>query len=905
MGELPAGTVTFLFTDIEGSTRLWEEHPTAMQSALARHDAILSAAVDAHHGALVKKRGDGIHAVFPTAHDALAAAVAMQRNLAEEQFADIGTLRIRIGAHTCEAELRDGDYYGSGVNRAARLEGIAHGGQIVMSTVTADLSDGRFTLVDLGEHRLRDLTRAERVWQVDLDGERFPSLRSLDNLPGNLPVQLTEFVGRADDIAQVVEAIGIQRVVTLTGVGGVGKTRLALQVAADVADRFPHGTWFVDLAPVASADDVLPATATALGVDPAGDTEAALTAALVKQHRLLVIDNCEHVLEEAARMVETLVRSCPDVAVLATSREGLGAPGERILTVRSLGLPPVDAATTAVVETEAVRLFVDRARSVRADLPLDERTVAAIAEVCRRLDGIPLAIELAAARVQSMSAAEISERLDQRFRLLTRGSRAALGRQHTLQTTVDWSYQLLDEGERAVLTRASVFAGGFTLSAAEHVVTTDDGDRFAVLDRLDSLVRRSMLEAGEHDGVTRYRLLETIRQFAAERLEADGHADATRAAHLSWCRRFVGEASLGLHDADGPTWVPRLARELSNWRTAVAYAIETSDLDALAELFGSIPTLALYSTHAGSALAAAAASAFPIVTAGGMPDHAAAGALLALSGYEQFLRGNYDTAGEMLERACSLPGVGDLRAADLPWGFLYATTYFAQDFDAALEAADAHVRLGTERADRYLTTIGHGLRAHTLATLGRADEALAAEHIIAAMYDDSDLLLSMEACFMGGFTHAILEDDPVLATSLLSRAAALATSFGNPFFAAAALSYVARRTSEVTTTAHQLREALLLIRSLPQRDATNDLLEQVAYVLVRADRHETAAIIDGASHHLEWNQVFAAELREKRQALVDALGPSRLDELTARGRGLTLDEVLDLTITELNELLET
>ena len=558
--ELPSGTVTFLFTDVEGSTRLWEEHPVAMQGALARHDEIVRSSVERRGGYVVKTTGDGFHAAFATASDAATAAIDAQLGLAAEPWSATGPLRVRMGLHTGTAEVRDGDYYGPALNRAARLMSAGHGGQIVVSGVTAGLCDGAFALVDLGEHRLRDLSRAERVWQIDLDGERFPPLRSLNNLPGNLPVQLTEFVGRAHEVAAVANALEAHRVVTLTGVGGVGKTRLALQAAAEFSDRFHHGTWFCDLAPIASPDGVVGAIADALGIDTGTAAPDDVLAAALRHHTsLLVVDNCEHVLEEAARIIEKVVRSCPEVSVLATSREGLGAPGEQILVVPSLGVPAADQPVAVMVDAESVRLFVDRARAVRAGLDLDDRTIGAIADICRRLDGIPLAIELAAARMQSMSAAEVDERLDQRFRLLTRGGRAALGRHHTLQTTVDWSYQLLEEGERTVLARSSVFAGGFTLAAAEHVVATDGVDPFEVLDVLGSLVRRSMLVADEIDGTTRYRLLETIRQFGADRLEEGGDAEAARgcAARLvsfvprrllfrpAWARRRRLGAPLG------------------------------------------------------------------------------------------------------------------------------------------------------------------------------------------------------------------------------------------------------------------------------------------------------------------------------------------------------------------------
>ena len=682
----------------------------------------------------------------------------------------------------------------------------------------------------------------------------------------------------------------------------MGKTRLALQVAGEFAERFRHGPWFCDLAPVTTPDGVVGAIADALGIDVGTATPDQALATWLRHHQaLLVVDNCEHVLDEAARIVEHLVRACPEVSVLATSREGLGAPGEQILTVRSLGLPAVGAASAAMVETEAVRLFLDRARSVRSELALDDGTVAAVGEICRRLDGIPLAIELAAARMQSMSAVEINERLDQRFRLLTRGSRVALGRQHTLQTTVDWSYQLLDDGERTVLARSSIFAGGFTLAAAERVVATDHIDRFDVLDLLDSLVRRSMLVADERDGATRYRLLETIRQFGADRLEEAGDAEAARAAHLRWCREFMADASAGLRGPDGQAWVSRLDRELDNWRAGIGYAIESSDLDALADLFGSIPTLPLYGTRAGSAFAAAAADALAAV---GEPDHAAGAALLALAGYEQYLRADYAGAVATGHRACRVAERHPLRIPILPWGFVYASAYFGQDYETALDAADEHVRVGQATDDGFTFAEGLGLRAMALVTLGRADEAAeAAAATSEAAQQVNSPLLELHETFMVGFTHVILGDDLALAQSLLERAAGLATRFENPFFTTSALGFLTATITDAAAAAAQLRSAIELFRTLPHREVARDQLVGVAHVLQRSGRHRGAATLLGATAVRDEDTPGRAQMLEDQHQLASALGEELFEALRDQGRALTIDEALAFAIAELDAII--
>jgi class 3 adenylate cyclase len=391
---LPSGTVTFLFTDLEGSTRLWEEHPEAMRPALARHDAILHEAIAVHGGFVVKTTGDGFHAVFGTAHDAVDAAVAAQLALIGEPWEMTGRLRVRMGLHTCEAELRDGDYYGSAVNRAARLMATAHGGQIVLSLATSELArEAPVELLELGEHRLPDLARPERVFQVvhkDLPID-FPALRSLDAFPSNLPLQLTVFVGREDELAEIAAALGSARVVTLTGIGGVGKTRAALQTAARMLAQYRDGAWFCELAPVRDPDAVVEAVASALGVVAGlGQTiEDTLLDFLRSKQILLVFDNCEHLLDSVTDLVDRVVRACPGVTVLATSREGLALTGERILALRSLGIPDLDATGDAATSADAVRLFVERASDARSGFALQDDNTAAIVQICRRLDGIP------------------------------------------------------------------------------------------------------------------------------------------------------------------------------------------------------------------------------------------------------------------------------------------------------------------------------------------------------------------------------------------------------------------------------------------------------------------------------------------------------------------------------------
>jgi predicted ATPase/class 3 adenylate cyclase len=588
--------VTFLFTDVAGSTRLAEQHPQAMRYAEARLDTLLRGAIAAHGGHVFRPTGDGVCAVFATAPDATSAALAAQRALAAEPWGEIGPVSVRMALHTGAAELRAGDYFGLALNRAARLRDAAHGRQVVLSEATAvlvrDAPSAGASLRDLGEHRLRDLARPERVFQLthpDLPAD-FPPLRSLGILPHNLPLQLTSFVGRERELATVARLLATQRLVTLTGPGGVGKTRLALQAAADALDAFADGAWLIDLAPLAEPGLVPQAVASVLGVrEERGRTlMATLTAALQARRMLLMLDNCEHLTEECARLADALLRNCPNVWLLATSREPLGITGETLYRLTPLGLPDEAGEVgpapppEGLAAAEAVRLFVERALAVQPGFAVTARNAAAVARVCRRLDGLPLAIELAAARLRALSVADLASLLEDRFRLLTGGSRAASPRQQTLRATVEWSYTLLSARERRLFERLAVFAAGWTLEAATDVCASEGPvgvERHEVLDLLLGLVDRSLVAAEPAaDGATRYRLLETVRQYALERLRESGQLASVRDRHLDRCARLVeaAQAHLGffLPDAETEAWLGPLERELDNLRAAVTWSLE-------------------------------------------------------------------------------------------------------------------------------------------------------------------------------------------------------------------------------------------------------------------------------------------------------------------------------------------
>lgn len=576
--ESPIG-VTFLFTDIEGSTRLWEQEPERMQPALARHDLLCRAAVEASHGRVVKMIGDGMYAAFDDPSDALRATLALQSALVDPAATNGIPFRVRCGLHMGTVERRDNDYFGSAVNRTARIMGAAHGGQILLSQAVADfvadrLPDG-IALRDLGSVRLRDLANPERVYQVVHPELRqsFPALRSLEATPNNLPQQVTTFIDREHQLAETKALLGKTRLLTLLGAGGLGKTRLSLQVAADIIEDYPDGVWLVELASLSDGQLVAQAVASALGVkEEAGRPVQEALAKYVKDRQLLLIlDNCEHLLDACAALVTPLLQSGPRLTVLASSREPLREAGEATYHVPSLPVPdsrnvtPLDELTQCV----SVRFFTDRAAAMQPAFQVTDQNAAAVAAICQRLDGIPLALELAAARVRSLPVEKIAERLRDRFRVLTGGSRTALPRQQTLRACIDWSYNLLTQQERALLRRLAVFAGGFPLEGAEKVGAGGELRELDVLDVLTQLVDKSLVEL-DAEG-QRYRMLETVRQYAHELLEASREIDETRTRHLELYLALVDEADTQLHGPEQGAWLARLDIERENLLSAHAW----------------------------------------------------------------------------------------------------------------------------------------------------------------------------------------------------------------------------------------------------------------------------------------------------------------------------------------------
>ncbi len=584
MSTLPTGTVTLLLADVEGSAALWQAQPAEMTAAIGRLDSVLSTVVAAHNGVRPVEQGEGDSFVvaFARASDAVACALALQR-------APLAPITLRIGIHTGEVQLRDeSNYVGSTINRAARVRDLAHGGQTVLTSVTEELVADRLPegawIKDGGSHQLRGIPRPERVVQLCHADVRvdFPALRSASgNSTPHLPVQLTRFVGRSAELAHLRRVVAESRLVTLTGAGGVGKTRLAVQLALDLADDFGGAVYYVDLAPITDPEVVGVEVARALGFSdqPGSSTLDILTRRIATRPVLIVVDNCEHLLQAAADVIVALLSGCPAVTFLTTSREPLRTEAEATWQVPSLSL-----------SDEAVELFTDRARHVRPGFSVTADNIGTVTEVCRRLDGIPLAIELAAARMRALSATEVLDGLHDRFRLLTGGARTAVRRQQTLRASVDWSHSLLTHAEAILLRRLAVFSGGFDLEAATAVCSDGEVQRFQILDQVALLVDKSLVAAEDVAGCTRYRLLETIRQYASEKLGESGEADTVRARH----RDYYTDLAAGLDTVgrgDFRRTLHQVEAELDNLRTAFAWSRDNGEPSRALELASSLQPL--------------------------------------------------------------------------------------------------------------------------------------------------------------------------------------------------------------------------------------------------------------------------------------------------------------------------
>lgn len=580
-------SLVVLFTDIEGSSARWEQYTAAMGAAVARHDHLLTGVILDQGGIVFKSRGDGLCAVFPSAEQALHAALQAQYALDRADFTAVGGLHVRIAVHLGPAETRDGDYFGPTVNRVARLLDIGHGGQILVSEAVADAAAGAGVpaggaLRSLGAHRLRDLLHPERVFQLAAAGlpEAFPPLRSLDSAGTNLPIQTSDFVGRDAELTELRGLLDRHRLVTVLGPGGIGKTRLALQAAADRMGRFPDGVWLVELAGLTDEAQVAQSVAAIFNINlnVTGSPGEQIANALRTSRLLLVLDNCEHLVAGVAALAETLLSRGKHLMIMASSRMPIGIAGEQIFSVPMLAVPPPAAALTAqaAMQYSAIQLFVSRARRASPGFVLDDFAARDVAAICRQLDGIALAIELAAARIRMLRPAELLARLNDRFRLLTGGARSGLARHQTMRALIDWSFDLLTPPERAALCRLSVFAGSFTIAAAEAVIAGEQIEADEVFDLIGNLLDKSFLARLPQDGAeSRFRLLETTRHYALEKLEQAGETQIFRRRLAAYMVSLFGAARDEWPEADAESWRTGYEPEIDNLRAAIGWAFGT------------------------------------------------------------------------------------------------------------------------------------------------------------------------------------------------------------------------------------------------------------------------------------------------------------------------------------------
>jgi len=588
MQNLPTGSVSFLFTDVEGSTRLWEADREGMAASLALHDGIMRDVIESYRGHVFSTAGDAFAVAFHAIEDAVAAAVEIQLVL---QAADWPgpPVTVRMGIHSGEAQEREGDYFGPVLNRAARIMSAGHGGQILLSSVTAGAPIAKLapgaTIRDLGTHHLKDLDDAEHLFEIrhaDLPIVE-QQIKTVDIRRHNLPDFLNSFVGRMVETETLATELADSRLVVLTGVGGTGKTRLAVETLRTRTDEFPDGAWLVELAPVTNPAYIMTTIGETWGLRPGeGATiEDVVTRYLWSRNLVLVIDNCEHLLEGASAAIKLILDACPDVRIVATSRESLGISGERTVPVPSLSLP---SASDSMQDAEAVQLFLERAVIARPEFLPDESDLVAVARICTRIDGIPLGLELAAARLRTMSPTDLADRLEDSFRILSRSAKTSLPRQRTLQATIDWSHDLLQPSERALFRRLAMFLGGFDLAAAEAVCVGDEFEAWEVIDSLDSLVDKSLVVPDhDHRHGPRFRLLEPVRQYAQEQLAEAAESEAVAAAHAGYYADFVAEASPHTRGPDQMIWERRIDVEYDNIRGAFESMRETGDIDGYLE----------------------------------------------------------------------------------------------------------------------------------------------------------------------------------------------------------------------------------------------------------------------------------------------------------------------------------
>jgi predicted ATPase/class 3 adenylate cyclase len=900
--------VTFLFTDIEGSTQLWERYPQAMKEALARHDSILREAIDANRGYVIKTTGDGIHCVFAKAIDAIHATLSAQRAL-KEPICGL-QIRVRMGLHTGEAELRASDYHGQTLNRAARIMSAGHGGQVLLSSVTAELAREHLpagvSLLDLGEHRLKDLIRLERLFQLhtpDLPNE-FPALTSLNTLPNNLPSQLTSFIGREREMQEACKLLASARLLTLIGPGGTGKTRLSLQLAADQLSEFKDGVWLMELAPLSDPGFILSTIASALELHevPGIPLINIVIDYLRAKQILLILDNCEHLVEASAQIADQLLHACSQLKIIASSREALGIDGETVYRVPSLSLPV--PSSRSLMEYESTRLFIDRAGKAEPRFHVTDQNASSIVQICQRLDGIPLAIELAAARVKLFTPEQIAERLDDRFKLLTGGSRTALPRQQTLRALIDWSYQSLNETEQRALRRLAVFSGGWMFEATEAVVGEHD-----VLDGLLGLVNKSLVNVEEQDGKSRYRFLETIRQYAMEKLLESGEAEKIRDRHMDYFLRSMKQAPQREQKTfgalpDDTEWLDRMEREHGNLRAALEWSTSTHPEKAL-QL---IQTVGNFWVARDYNMEARRWCQTILEYSQFLPDMEGERAkVYGILGWSSIGIGDHKTGRDAAEAGIALARkANDAQTTGRLLGLVTLACIFLGDFPASEQALTEAERIARE----------HGFPEQLVAVLttraqltfsGYRDISQAKiyleEALSLAPATHNEWATAMSLFGMGRI--AGVTGDLATAREKFLESASLAKKLGNKrqvYSCYSEMAHVLRENGELDEPLSIYRDLLPKWRDLGHRAAVAHELECIAYILSRKDQVQQSVTLLGAADALRTliestaTPVELVEYENELSALRLKMNEVHFQRAWEDGQRLTMEQAISLAI---------
>jgi predicted ATPase/class 3 adenylate cyclase len=963
MSERPTGTVTFLFTDIEGSTTRWEHHPDAMRTALARHDALLRQVISAHGGFVFKMMGDAVYAAFAVAADAVTAAIAAQRAVSAEQWGEVGPLRVRMALHTGAAQSRDDDYFGPTLNRVARLLSTGYGGQVLLSAATQELTRDSLpvgvSLLDLGEYALKDLLRPGHIFQLigpDLPAE-FPPLKSLSRHPQNLPMQPTPFIGREQEVTTVCELLRRPevRLLTLTGPGGMGKTRLGLQVAAELSDQFADGVFLVPLAPVSDPEQVMPAIIQALGLPDIGqqDPLALLKTALRDKRLLLVLDNFEQVVDTAL-VVADLLAACPRLNVLVTSCMALHLRGEHEFVVPPLSVPNLkrlpDLATLS--QYEAVALFIQRSQAVKPDFQVTNANAPAVAAICARLDGLPLAIELAAARSKFFAPQALLARLEQGLAVLSGGARDLPARQQTLRGAIAWSYHLLSPEEQHLFRRLSVFVDSWTWEAAEVVCRVAGELGGDILDRLFLLVDKSLLRQEESaDGEPRFWMLQTLREFGLECLASTGELEATRTAHALYYLTRAEEAEPQLRGADSDRWFARLEQEHENLRAALSWLLERAEMRAgsegekewaeqamrlcgalywfwnirgyyragrslleraLAVREGVAASVQIKVLYAASALAAAqddferaeALCRESLALSRELGDTAYEANALCQLGLVAWARGRYAQARAPLEEAVAFfQELGDT------WNRARSLSYLARVFTAqgeygrARALAEESLELSRVLGDkgRIAMALGELARVRFLAQDDFAQAQALAEQSLALFRELGDTQYIAYLLSLLGEMH-LMQSEQTQARELLEESVAIFKELGDRWCTAQALlifARVAASRGELAAAGACYQESLAIAREIDAKNFIASALEGAGAVVAAQGEPGWAARLWGAAQSLRvaigtpLPPVYRADHERALATARSHLGEEAFATALAAGGTMALEQTLD------------